>query len=202
MWLYLAQGIGFGFAAAVQPGPFQTYLVSQSLARGWRRTLIAAFAPLVSDAPVIALCLLALSQIPAWFERFLHIASGSFILYLAYGAYKSLKTFDPSLPEIESGSQKSLLNASMVNLLSPGPYLFWSLISGPILLEGWRESPAFGISFLLGFYAAFTSSLLSIILVFGIMRRFGPGFNRSLIGVSALALFCFGLYQLWLGMIG
>lgn len=200
MWLYLVQGFGLGFAAAAQPGPFQTYLISQALARGWRRTLIAAFAPLVSDAPVIAICLFVLSRIPAWFEQFLHIASGIFILYLAFGAFKAWKDFESDIPLNESGSQKSLLNASLVNLLSPGPYLFWSLISGPILLAGWRESPPLGVSFLLGFYTAFTSSLISIILVFGIMRRFGPAFNRALIGISALALFCFGLYQLWLGL--
>jgi len=201
MWLYLVQGIGFGFAAAAQPGPFQTYLISQSLARGWRRTLIAAFAPLVSDAPVIMLCLFVLSQIPPWLEQFLHLASGFFILYLAFGAYKAWKTFEANLPASDSGNQKSLLNASLVNLLSPGPYLFWSLITGPILLAGWRESPSLGVSFLLGFYSAFTASLISIIIVFGVMRQFGPKFNRALLGISVLALFCFGLYQLGLGLI-
>jgi threonine/homoserine/homoserine lactone efflux protein len=201
MWLLLVQGIGFGFAAAAQPGPFQTYLIAQSIARGWRRTLIAAFAPLVSDAPVIALCLVVLSQIPAWFERFLHLASGFFILYLAFGAYKTWKDFESNLPRTESKDQKSLLNASLVNLLSPGPYLFWSLITGPILLSSWRESPSLGISFLVGFYAAFISSLISIIVVFGAMRQLGPKFNRALIGISAIALSCFGLYQLWLGAI-
>jgi threonine/homoserine/homoserine lactone efflux protein len=200
MWLYLAQGIGFGFAAAAQPGPFQTYLISQALARGWRRTLIAAFAPLVSDAPVITLCLFVLSRVPAWFERFLHIASGLFILYLAYGAFKAWKAFDSTLPIAESNDQKSLLNASLVNLLSPGPYLFWSLITGPILLAGWRASPALGVTFLLGFYATFILGLISIVLVFGIMRQLGPKFNRALIGASAIALSGFGLFQLWLGL--
>ena len=157
-------------------------------------------ATLASDAPIVALCLFVLSQIPAWFEQFLHVASGIFVISLAFGAYKAWKSFDPVLLTVEPGNQKSLLNASLVNLLSPGPYLFWSLITGPILLAGWRESPAFGISFLLGFYAAFTSSLISIIVVFGVMRQLGPAFNRALIGISALALFCFGLYQLWLGL--
>jgi threonine/homoserine/homoserine lactone efflux protein len=200
MWLYLVQGIGFGFAAAAQPGPFQTYLISQSLTRGWRRTLIAAFAPLVSDAPVIALCLFVLSRIPAWFERFLHIASGLFILYLAFGAYKTWRQFNqndsPNAPE----TSQSLLRAALMNVISPGPYLFWSLITGPILLAGWRESPSLGVSFLLGFYSAFTSSLISIIVVFGVMRQLGPKFNHALIGISAVALFCFGVYQLWLGL--
>ena len=44
MWIYLLQGIGYGLAAASQPGPFQTYLISQTLTRGWKRTLPAALA--------------------------------------------------------------------------------------------------------------------------------------------------------------
>ncbi|MBK7455571.1 MAG: hypothetical protein IPJ46_18150 [Anaerolineales bacterium] len=49
MWRIPSSGIGYGLAAASQPGPFQTYLISQTLTRGWKRTLPAALAPLVSD---------------------------------------------------------------------------------------------------------------------------------------------------------
>ncbi|MBK9210593.1 MAG: hypothetical protein IPL71_20865 [Anaerolineales bacterium] len=57
-----------------QPGSFQTYLISQTLTRGWKRTLPAALAPLISDGPIILICLLLLSQVPDWLKRFLHIA--------------------------------------------------------------------------------------------------------------------------------
>ena len=87
--MYLLQGIGFGFAAASQPGPFQTYLISQSISRGWRRTLPSALAPLLSDGPIIALCLLVLSQVPVWMEQVLYGVSGVFILYLAWGALRA-----------------------------------------------------------------------------------------------------------------
>ena len=100
MWPYILQGIVYGFAAAAQPGPLQTYLISQTLRKGWRRTLPAAFAPLFSDGPIIALSLLILSQIPPWLQRSLYIAGGLFVLYLAYGVYKSWKNFDPDLPDI------------------------------------------------------------------------------------------------------
>ena len=52
MWVFLIQGIGYGFAAAAQPGPLQTYIISQALTKGWWRALSAAFAPLVSDGPM------------------------------------------------------------------------------------------------------------------------------------------------------
>lgn len=202
MWLYLLQGIGYGLAAASQPGPFQTYLISQTLTRGWKRTLPAALAPLVSDGPIILICVLVLSQVPAWLERFLYIAGGLFILYLAYGTYKSWRTFDSQTPQIESTEQQSVLKAALMNALSPGPYIFWTLVTGPILLKGWGETPFNGIGFLIGFYVTLISSLAAIILVFGTAAKLGPKFNRILLGISAIALFCFGLYQLWLGIIG
>lgn len=202
MWLYIAQGIVYGFAAAVQPGPYQTYLISQTLLKGWRRTLLAAFAPLVSDGPIITLCLLVLSQVPLWLQRFLYIAGGLFVLYLAYGAYKSWKNFDSHLPSTESKTRQNLLQAALMNVLSPGPYIFWSLITGPILIRGWRETPLHGLSFMLGFYITMILSLCTIVIVFGSARQLGPKVNRALLGISAIALFCFGLYQLWLGIKG
>ena len=200
MWLYLLQGIGYGLAAASQPGPFQTYLISQTLTRGWKRTLPAALAPLVSDGPIILICVLVLSQVPAWMQRILYIAGGLFILYLAYGTYNSWKNFDSRLPSLEIGTQQSILKAALMNALSPGPYIFWTLVTGPILLKGWRETPVNGIGFLIGFYVTLISSLAALILIFGTAAKLGPKFNRMLLGISAIALTCFGLYQLWLGI--
>jgi threonine/homoserine/homoserine lactone efflux protein len=200
--LYLIQGIGYGFAAAAQPGPFQTYLISQALSKGWRRTLLAALAPLISDGPVIVLVLLVLSQVPPWLQRFLYIASGLFILYLAYSAFVAWRDFDASAVLADSPNQQSILKAALMNLLSPGPYIFWSLVNGPILMAGWREAPINGISFVVGFYATMIISLGGIILLFGTARHLGPKVNRALLGISAVGLVCFGLYQLWLGISG
>src|SRR5215207_2061933 len=200
MWLYILQGIGFGFAAAVQPGPFQTYLISQALTKGWKRTLPAALAPLLSDGPIIALCLLVLSQVPPWLQRFLYIAGGLFVLYLAYGAYKSWKRFGPNRSLPEAGTQQNVLKAALINMLSPGPYIFWTLVTGPILLAGWRETPLYGMGFLSGLYLTMIFSLAAIIFLFGTARQLGPQVNRALLGASAIALFCFGLVQLWLGI--
>ncbi len=199
MWLYVLQGVGLGFSAAVLPGPCLAYLISQTLERGWRRALPAAFAPLISDGPIITLCLLVLSQVPGWFERFLHFAGGTFILYLAYGAYKAWRNFDLKLPSTDPGARGSAFEAALMNALSPGPYIYWSLVTGPILLRGWRETPVNGVGFLAGFYATIVLSLIAIILVFSLARELGPKVNRALLGVSALALSGFGLYQLWLG---
>jgi hypothetical protein len=73
---------------------------------------------------------------------------------------------------------------------------------GPILLAGWRQAPANGISLLLGFYLAMILSVGRMITLFSTARHLGPGVNRILLGISAIALLCFGLYQLWRGIFG
>lgn len=200
IWLYILQGIGYGFAAGVQPGPLQTYMISQALLRDWRRVLPAALAPLISDGPIITVCLLVLSQVPMWLQRFLYIAGGLFVLYLAYGAYQTWRHFGPNLPSPEAETEKSILKAALVNLLNPNPYIFWTLVTGPILLAGWRKAPAYGVGFLVGFYVTMILSLVTLILLFSTARQLGPKANRLFLGVSALSLFGFGLYQLWLGI--
>jgi threonine/homoserine/homoserine lactone efflux protein len=199
MLAILLQGAGYGFAAAAQPGPFQTYIVSQCLHRGWRRTLPMALAPLLSDGPIIALSLLVLSRIPDWWQRILHIASGLFLLYLAYGAYRSWRNFDETQLTSAPPPSSGILKASLMNAISPGPYLFWSLVTGPILLAGWRQDILLGIGFLTAFYATMIASLAAIILAFGLARRLGPRLTHALLGISAIALLGFGIYQLVLG---
>jgi len=200
MWTYLIQGISYGFAAAVQPGPFQTYLISQTLMRGWRKTLPAAAAPLVSDGPIIILALVILSQIPEWFQRILYVAGGLFILYLSWNAVSALRKMDERSMLTDLSGKRGVLRAAMMNALSPGPYIYWGLVTGPILLTGWRESPMNGIGFLISFYVTLVLSLAGIIMVFGTARRLGPKVNRMLVLVSAITLACLGLYQLWLGL--
>ncbi|NWF63026.1 MAG: LysE family transporter [Chloroflexi bacterium] len=202
MWLYLIQGIGYGIAAASQPGPFQAFLVSQALTRGWKRALPGAFAPLLSDGPIILLSVLALRQLPENLQRLMHIVGGLFVLYLAYGAFKSWRDFDETLKRPELSGQQTIFRAAMTNVLSPGAYLFWMFVTGPILMQGWREMPLNGLGLLVGFYTAFILCLILMIVIFGAASCLGPKLNRALLGVSCMVLLGFGLFQLWKGGTG
>lgn len=199
---YFFQGVSLGLSGAAAPGPFQTYLIGQSLKMGWRRALPVAFAPLISDGPIITLILFVLTRFPAGFLRVIQVAGGFFVLYLAWKAFQTYRHFQPAEVNAETQGHKTLLQAVGVNFLSPGPYIFWSLLAGPVLIRGWNEMPARGLGFLFGFYLTMISGLALLVVLFGAARRLGPRFNRVLIGVSALALLGFGLYQLWQGLLG
>jgi threonine/homoserine/homoserine lactone efflux protein len=199
MFAYLTQGLVLGFSAAAQPGPFQAYLLSQTIANGWRRTLWAAFAPLLSDGPILVMVLLVLTRTPDWFLNGLQVVGGLFLLYLAWGAYKSYKTAVSPQPMLPESNDQSIFKAAMMNGLNPNPYIFWATIGGPLLIEGWRQSPTHGISFMAGFYVMLIGGFIAFITLFAIAKNLDPRVSKLLSLISAAALFLFGLYQLWLG---
>ncbi len=159
----------------------------------------AAFAPLLSDGPIVVLMVLILTQTPIWFLAFLRIAGGIFLVYLAWGAYQAFKTAVFSQPSPDK-SKQTILEAALMNALSPNPYIFWATVAGPILIQGWRASPSFGISFIVGFYGTLIGGFLAFVALFAVARRLDTRVNRILSGVSAMALLGFGIYQLLIGI--
>ena len=198
---YLAQGAGLGLFAAAQPGSFQAFLISQSLKNGWRRTLPLALAPLLSDLPIIALIMLVLTRLPESFLRVIRIAGGLFLLYLAWSAFSAWRNYSADRANAVENNSRSVWKAALINFLNPNVYIFWGLIGGAILAQGWQESPALPFIFLAAFYVVMVSATAAIIILFGTARRLGPRLTRGLLLVSALALGGFGVYQLWQGVI-
>jgi len=196
---YVLLGATYAFAAAVQPGPFQAYLVSATLAHGWRRTVPAVLAPILSDVPIVSLVLLVLTQVPPAAVTVLRLAGGVFLLYLAAGAFAAFRRYE--LPRIDRSARttQTVLEAVVVNLLNPNPYLSWSLVLGPLLLEAWRADPAYGIGFVVSFYVTMIASTALVLLPFAGARALGPRVARAMLGASAFGLAALGLYQLWAG---
>ena len=199
MYAYVLLGAGYAFAAAVQPGPLQTYLISSALTHGLRRTLPAVFAPLLSDAPIIVLVLLVLTHMSPAAASALRLAGGVFLLYLAAGAAASFRTYEAPRAARSSQAAQTLVKAAVVNLLNPNPYLSWSLVLGPLLVQAWRASPANGVALLASFYLTMVATTAALMVVFAGARALGPAVGRTMVGISALALAGFGLYQLWAG---
>ena len=202
MLSYLLQGLALGFPAAAQPGPLQAYLLAQAAQNGWRRTLPAALAPLISDGPIIVLVVLILTQLPPLAMMIMRIIGGVFILYLGVMAWRSLGQLEerPSTtattPSPPPAKQQSVWQAAVMNLLNPNPYLFWGTVGGPILLAGWGESGRHAALFLIGMYIMLVGGLALLILFFGTVGAFSPRARWWLGTLSAVALLLFGSYQL------
>lgn len=199
---YLLQGAALGFAGAITPGTFQTYLISESLAGGFRRAAPIAFAPLISDIPIVILSLLLLNQLPPYFLRVVSLAGGVFALYLAWRLWSSWRSGTAVQMSDDEPKKGSLRRGVIANFLTPGPYLFWTLVSGPILLEAGRQSVAFGAAFLIGFYGIMVAGLLGIALLISQARRLGPQVVRGLLLLSCIILVIFAGLLIYQGVFG
>lgn len=197
---YLVIGVGFSFAAAVQPGPLQAFLLSTTAAHGWKRTLPAAFSPLLSDGPIAVVVLLLLRQVPVGFARVVQTGGGVLLLYLAALAFLEWRRQEGGGRGEPASAPRTLLQAAGINVLNPNPYLGWSLVLGPLFLKGWRAAPVNAIALLVAFYGTMVASLAAIIIVFGTVRSLGPRVVRVLLLLSAMTLVALGVYQLGAGL--
>lgn len=195
------QGLTLGFSAAASPGPFQAFLLARASRAGIRRTVPLALAPLVSDAPIVAVVLLALTGLPAGFLRGLEIAGGALLVWMARGAWRTAGEAGAAAPARVEGAAP-FLQAVLVNATGPGPWIFWSTVCGPILSEAWRAGAPRALAFLLGFYGMLVGGKAALVAAFGLAGRIGPRTARGLGLASAAAMAGMGAIQLWRGLTG
>lgn len=194
-------GAGFAFAAAVQPGPLLAFLLSKVTENGWKRTLPAALSPLLSDGPIAVVVLVVLKRLPRGMDLVLQAAGGVFLLIIAGASYRRWKR-GRAISSTDGGSAPgTLVQAAVVNLLNPGPYLGWSLVLGPAAMSAWDRSPASAVVLIAVFYATMVTTLALIIFAFGATRFLGPSGRRILVLVSAVTLAALGVYLLVVSLV-
>ncbi len=198
----LSRGIGFGFTAAVSPGPFQTLVITETLSHGWRRALPIIFAPLISDIPSIAITLFILGQLPPSVLRILQIVGGLFTLYLAWGMFQRLRTGASLGPAQNASGQDKLKQGVILNMFNPVPYIFWGTINGPIVSQAWGESPVAAIAFVVAFYGIFIGGMAMLVAVFHQARRLDERVIRILLSISLIVMVYLGLRILHAGLWG
>jgi threonine/homoserine/homoserine lactone efflux protein len=198
---YIIVGAGFAFAAAVQPGPFQAYLLSRVASSGWRRTLPAALAPLLSDGPIAFLALFVLGRLSPSMQRVLRSAGGVLLLYFAWRTLTQWRRPAALRPERDGKIPRTLLEAALVNILNPNPYLGWTLVLGPAVVAAWRQSHVAGVAVVAAFYVTLTSMVAVTIVAFGTARFLGPKLQRGLLLASAVVLAGLGVYQLSVSLV-
>ena len=191
-------GSGFAAAAAIQPGPLQAFLLSRVLRDGWRRTLPAAFAPVLSDGPIALLMLFLLRAMPVWLQSGLRVAGGIYLLGLAWSAFRDARLDQPE-SDLLPAPPRTLLKAVVVNLLNPNPYLGWAFVLGPAAVAAWVRAPSHAVALVAAFYLTMTASLAAFIVACASTTLLSPRAQRWLMLASAAALAALGVWQLVAG---
>lgn len=186
-------GGGLAFAAAVQPGPLQAFLVSRVVARGWRHTLPACVAPLLSDGPIALLAIGVVGRLPPAAQHLLRAGGGVLLLYLAVRAFREWREPAASPPV---SAPRTVVEAVLVNVLNPNPYLAWALILGPAVVAAWRHDPAHAFGLVASFYLTMILTLGAFVFLMGAVGFLTPRRRRALVGASAALLAVLGVLLL------
>jgi threonine/homoserine/homoserine lactone efflux protein len=201
----IAQGMGFGFTAGTAPGPLLNYIITTTLGKGWRAGIVAIFAPLVSDVPIILVMTLLLDTLPDSTVNAIQIAGGAFVLWLAWSAWRALRS-GAALVLAEDvapvARRRTLLQSAGINLLSPGPYIYWGSVTGPILVAALDDSVWHGLAFLLAFYGAFLVILAGLVFIFDRLRRLDPRITHSVLLLSIVIMAILGMVLISGGLRG
>jgi threonine/homoserine/homoserine lactone efflux protein len=198
----LASGLLLGLSCGLSPGPLMALVLLLTLRHGPCEGCKVAFVPLLSDLPVILVALLFAAQAAKAQSvlGLISIAGAVFLLYLAIESFRP----KPATPAGNAALPKSLLKGTLINLLSPNPWLFWLTVGAGTLAEamkhGWQAAAAF-----LGlFYLMLIGAKLMIAILAGRSRHFLEGrayrvvmgLLGFMLGVFAVLLFRQGLQYL------
>lgn len=190
MFELVMTGVGLGFTAGATPGSLHTYLVSETLAKGWRSSIVISFSPLFSDIPIILVTIFLLDQLPDTIIHLFRIVGGFFLIYLARAAWLQRHQSVEAQPISRS---QTLGRAMIINWLNPNPWIYWTTVGGPLLLDGLDQSPLHVVAFLAAFYGIFIGFMWGIVFIFDRMRQLDPRLVQSMTTASAIILLLLGL---------
>ncbi len=188
----LASGILLGFSAGISPGPMLTLVLTQTLRHGWREGCKIAFAPLLTDPPIILVTFLLAAKLAQWQPLLgaVSLAGGIFVLFLAW------ETFRPARPNATAAVElpRSWLKGIVTNLLNPHPWLFWLTVGAAMLANAMQRDRFVAAAFLAGFYLLLVGSKIGIALLVRRSRNFLAGrYYRGLMQLLAGLLLLFAL---------
>ena len=196
---FLLTGTTLGLAAGLTPGPLQALICVQALAHGPREGARVGMAPLFTDLPVMALCLVVLEMLSsqAWLMGGVSLAGGVVVMRFGWGSMRARPVELTAVP----AKAKSWRKGFATNILNPKMILFWGTVGSPTLLTAYRSSPAAAAGFLLGFYLLLIGTNMALAWLSGRFSRFlsGPGYVWTMRVLGAL-LMLIALHLIWDGL--
>jgi threonine/homoserine/homoserine lactone efflux protein len=190
----LLLGLALGFGAGIAPGPLLGLVIASTLKHGWRAGVRLAIVPIVSDAPMIALCLSVLSSLPSHAIAVIAELGGVLLFFLSFQTVRDARkaTLEPA-PETTGRFKRGrrgglILRGVLVNYANPHPWLFWIGVGGPVLVTAWRASAWRAGVFLIAFYLLLvgTKIALAALVALGRGRLTQHGYRVALGGSGGL----------------
>jgi threonine/homoserine/homoserine lactone efflux protein len=169
-FFYLFSGLAFGLAAGFSPGPVLTLVISETLRYGFKAGLKVAFSPLITDLPIILICVFVLEFFSYfhWILAVISILGGIYLIFLAFESFR-IKQEEMDIKKLKP---KSLQKGTIANFLNPAPYLFWISIGAPTVIKASTISSWLVFFYVFGMYFLLVGSKIFIAFLTGKSKPF------------------------------
>jgi hypothetical protein len=165
----LILGAGMGIVGGLVPSPLHMIALSQVALGRWGRAMkVLIGAPLLVDGCLLLITCLFYRFIPPGIAHYVAYVGGAALIGFASYSLWQLRFKTPhEMAESTTLSYASLSVALLAEVASPGTWVYWLTVAGPILAEGRQRGYAHVVPFflggLVGFYGAalFTLCLLA-----------------------------------------
>ncbi len=156
----LLVGATMGVAGGLMPSSLHLIALSQVALNRWMRALfILVGLPLVIDGALLLVTFFFYQIIPHTIAH--HVAYVGGVVLISFGIYALVEAGKKSHEELarsDSVTRASVSAALLAEVTTPGTWVFWLTIAGPILQEGhtkgyWHVVPFFGGT-LVSYYGA------------------------------------------------
>lgn len=204
IWAYLMAGLTLGLSAGLAPGPMAMLAMAEGL-HHWRRGVAVAFAPLVSDLPILLLSQLALAALPRHLFGWVETAGGAVLLWYAYGTVQGTR-LAPTVATAACGTARreladALRRATVVNFLNPNPWIFYFTAGGTLLAGARAVGPAAVTAFLSGMYVLLVGLTALLGALAGMAAPLlGTRGYRVALAVAACGLAALAARSIWSGL--
>lgn len=162
---FLASGMVLGLAAGIAPGPLLALVIGETLAKGTSAGIRVAFAPLISDLPIVTATFFFLTELPLTdpLLGIISLAGAAFLLHMSYDNWRT----SGNPPKIGGKASHPLIRGVLANILNPHPYLFWLTVGSSLLGKAIAAGPMMPVIFLLAFYISLVGSKILLAIFIG-----------------------------------
>lgn len=194
----LVAGLVIGLGSGAVPGPLLVLAIATTLRRGPRSGLLVACGPLVSDALIIAVSLLVVTNLPGWLQTALGITGSLVVAIFGIETLRAARHVSVTeLREETTGDRNvarlarhPLIQAAVLNLLNPAPWLFWFTAGASMLRDYWTGHAIVAVGFLTTFYVGLVGSKMAVVAGVSLGQRWltTPTYRWVLIACGAALL--------------
>ena len=174
----LILGAGMGIVGGLVPSPLHMIALSQVALGHWARALrVLIGAPLLVDGCLLLVTCLFYRFIPSGIAHYVaYIGGVALIGFAGFSLWEHRGKTQNEMADSTALSYASVSVALLAEVASPGTWVYWLTVAGPILAEGRQRGYGHAVPFflggLLGFYGASLFTLCLLAWGAGLHKRF------------------------------